>query len=145
MQAESLQTTLVSNGRVDIRGRIADKITTGGWKAAPFIIGLQTLIRRGLFDLEDPFPISCKFLWVVANEVAERLAFFSIAVNMVSYLVFEMHQSIPKAATHVTDWIGAAYVLTILGAFLADAYLGRFRTIVLFSSIYVVVSITHNQ
>lgn len=80
-------------------------------------------------------------MWVAANEVAERLAFFSIAVNMVPYLVFEMHQSTPKAATHVTDWIGTAYILTILGAFLADAYLGRFGTILIFSSIYAVVSI----
>ena len=70
------------------------------------------------------------------NEVAERLAFFAIAVNMVAYLVYQMHQSLPEAATHVTDWIGAAYVLTILGAFLADAYLGRFKTIMLFSAIY---------
>lgn len=75
------------------------------------------------------------------NEVAERLAFFAIAVNMVQYLVYQMNQSLPKAATHVTDWIGAAYVLTILGAFLADAYLGRFKTIIIFSSVYTVVSI----
>jgi peptide/histidine transporter 3/4 len=34
-----MPTSLVSNGCVDIRGRIADKRTTGGWKAAPFIIG----------------------------------------------------------------------------------------------------------
>lgn len=74
------------------------------------------------------------------NEVAERLAFFAVAVNMVSYLVREMHQSFPDAATHVTDWIGAAYVLTLLGAFLADAYLGRFRTIIIFSCIYAVVT-----
>lgn len=74
------------------------------------------------------------------NEVAERLAFFAVAVNMVAYLVREMHQPFPEAATHVTDWIGAAYVLTLFGAFLADAYLGRFRTIVIFSCIYVVVS-----
>lgn len=73
------------------------------------------------------------------NEVAERLAFFAIAVNMVQYLVFQMNQSLPDAATHVTDWIGAAYVLTIVGAFLSDAYLGRFTTIVFFSSIYAVV------
>nr|TKS03320.1 hypothetical protein D5086_0000153170 [Populus alba] len=68
-------TTLVSNGCVDIQGRIADKRTTGGWKAAPFII---------------------------VNEVAERLAFYAIAVavNMVAYLVFQMHQSLPDAATH---------------------------------------------
>ncbi|KAJ7966819.1 Protein NRT1/ PTR FAMILY 8.1 like [Quillaja saponaria] len=70
---------LVSNGCVDMYGRIANKKTTGGWKASPFII-----------------------------------------------------------ATHVTDWIGAAYVLTILGAFVADAYLGRFKTILTFSAIYAV-------
>jgi peptide/histidine transporter 3/4 len=51
-----------------------------------------------------------------------------------------MHQSLPTAATHVSDWIGAAYVLTIFGAFMADAYLGRFKTIILFSCIYAVVS-----
>ncbi|XVE94627.1 hypothetical protein REPUB_Repub02eG0025100 [Reevesia pubescens] len=103
--------TLVSNGCMDIRGKIADKQTTGGWKASPFII---------------------------INEVAERLAFFAIAVNMVAYLVFEMHQSLPSSVTHVTDWIGAAYVLTLFGAFLADAYLGRFLTIIIFSCVYAV-------
>ncbi|XP_062025261.1 protein NRT1/ PTR FAMILY 8.1-like [Rosa rugosa] len=105
----SISTTLVSNGCLDFRGNVANKETTGGWKASPFII---------------------------VNEVAERLAFFAIAVNMVAYLVFEMRQSLPNAATHVTDWIGAAYLLTLVGAFLADAYLGRFKTIIIFSSVY---------
>ncbi|XP_011028927.1 PREDICTED: protein NRT1/ PTR FAMILY 8.2-like [Populus euphratica] len=53
-------------------------------------------------------------------------------------MVFEMHQSLPNAATHVIDWIGAAYVLTLFGVFCADAYLGRFRTIIIFSCIYTV-------
>ena len=73
------------------------------------------------------------------NEVAERLAFFAIAVNMVTYLVREMNESVPTAATHTSDWIGAAYVLTLLGAFLADAYLGKFKTILIFSCIYAMV------
>ncbi|XP_073275484.1 protein NRT1/ PTR FAMILY 8.2-like [Primulina huaijiensis] len=106
-----MSSTLVSNGCVDYKGRIADKQSTGGWKASPFII---------------------------VNEVAERLAFFAIAVSMVPYLAREMHQPVPNAATHVTDWIGAAYVLTLLGAFIADAYLGRFLTIIIFSCIYAV-------
>ncbi|OVA20375.1 Proton-dependent oligopeptide transporter family [Macleaya cordata] len=110
-EKQLITTTIVSNGCVDVRGRIADKRTTGGWKASPFII---------------------------VNEAAERLAFYAIAVNMVSYLVREMHQSLPNAATHVTDWIGAAFVLTLLGAFVADAYLGRFLTIIVFSCIYAV-------
>lgn len=102
---------LVTNGSVDIRGRIANKSKTGGWKASPFII---------------------------ANEVVERMAFYAIAVSMVTYLVRDMHQSLPDAATHVNDWVGAAFILTILGAFLADAYLGRFMTIVIFSCVYTV-------
>ncbi|KAK6938890.1 Proton-dependent oligopeptide transporter family [Dillenia turbinata] len=104
-----VDTNVVTNGSVDYRGRIADKQTTGGWKASPFII---------------------------VNEVVERISFFAIAVNMVLYLVTEMHQPIPTAATHVNDWVGASYCLTILGAFLADAYLGRYRTIIIFTSIY---------
>lgn len=31
----------VANGLVDFRGRTANKTTTGGWKASPFIIGTQ--------------------------------------------------------------------------------------------------------
>ncbi|KAL1823353.1 hypothetical protein ACET3Z_010131 [Daucus carota] len=104
-------TTLVSNNCVNYKGMIADKQRTGGWNASPFII---------------------------VNEIAERLAFFAVGVSMVGYLVREMHESLPTAATHVTDWIGAAFVLTILGAFLADAYLGRFLTIIVFSCVYAV-------
>ncbi|GAY42995.1 hypothetical protein CUMW_071220 [Citrus unshiu] len=55
---------------------------------------------------------------------------------MTAYLFVKCIKRFPTAGTHVTDWIGAAYVLTILGAFLADAYLGRFRTLVVFSCIY---------
>ncbi|KAM0949573.1 putative proton-dependent oligopeptide transporter family, MFS transporter superfamily [Dioscorea sansibarensis] len=71
------------------------------------------------------------------------MAFYAIAVNMVTYLVREMHQSLPHAATRVNDWIGAAFILTILGAFLANAYLGRFLNIVIFTLIYSLVSITY--
>ncbi|XP_058782887.1 protein NRT1/ PTR FAMILY 8.1-like [Vicia villosa] len=102
---------LVSDGRVDKHGKFADKRTTGGWKAAPFII---------------------------MNEAVERMAYIAIAMNMTRYLVNEMHLTIPDSATHVTNWIGSAYILTLQGAFLADAYLGRFKTIIIFSFIYAV-------
>ncbi|RHN71054.1 putative peptide-transporting ATPase [Medicago truncatula] len=110
-QEEMDLNSLVSNDRVDRHGRIADKRTTGGWKAAPYII---------------------------LNEVVERFAFLGLTVNLTNYLISQMNETIPDAATHVTDWTGAAYVLTIFGAFIADAYLGRFRTIIVFSTIYAV-------
>ncbi|CAM8938409.1 unnamed protein product [Rhodiola kirilowii] len=106
-----LSTVLVSNGSIDYKGNLAHKHTTGGWRAAPFII---------------------------VNEVAERLAFFGIAVHMASYLSTEMNQPLPNAAAHTSTWIGAAHLLTLFGAFMADAYLGRFRTIAIFSSLYAV-------
>jgi hypothetical protein len=43
-------TYLVSNDRVDRHGKIADKRTTGGWKAAPFIIGTYEM-SLGLLHL----------------------------------------------------------------------------------------------
>ncbi|KAK9151670.1 hypothetical protein Syun_009979 [Stephania yunnanensis] len=81
---------------------------------------------------------------VAVNEVAERLDFFAIAVNMAPYLILEMHESYqtPQRMSWTT-WIGASYILTPLGAFFADAYLGRFKTIVSFSCIYAVM--TSNQ
>ncbi|KAI3762796.1 hypothetical protein L1987_53237 [Smallanthus sonchifolius] len=102
---------LVTNGSVDFRGKIADKRKTGGWKATPFII---------------------------ANEAAERLSAFTVSASLVLYLTNEMKESLPDAATHVSDWVGATYLLMLLGAFLADAYLGRYLTVILSSAVYLV-------
>ncbi|EYU41848.1 hypothetical protein MIMGU_mgv1a022560mg, partial [Erythranthe guttata] len=41
------------------------------------------------------------------------------------------------AVNNVTNWSGTCYVTPLLGAFLADAYLGRYWTIATFSTIYV--------
>ncbi|KVH98410.1 Major facilitator superfamily domain, general substrate transporter, partial [Cynara cardunculus var. scolymus] len=102
---------LVTNGSVDFRGRVANKRKTGGWKATPFII---------------------------ANEAAERLSAFTVSASLVLYLTNEMKESLPDAATHVSDWVGATYLLMLLGAFLADAYLGRYLTVILSSAVYLV-------
>ncbi|KAJ6750275.1 hypothetical protein OIU85_000869 [Salix viminalis] len=42
------------------------------------------------------------------------------------------------AVNNVANWSGTCYVIPLLGAFLADAYLGRYWTIAGFSIIYVV-------
>jgi hypothetical protein len=47
-------TYLVSNDRVDRHGKIADKRTTGGWKAAPFIIGMYEM-SLGLLHLSNNY------------------------------------------------------------------------------------------
>ncbi|KAJ1411294.1 PTR2 family proton/oligopeptide symporter, conserved site [Sesbania bispinosa] len=98
------------DGTTDFRKNPAVKKKTGTWKACPFILG---------------------------NECCERLAYYGINTNLVNYLKFQLNQRNVVAVNNVTNWSGTCYVTPLLGAFLADAYLGRYWTIACFSIIYV--------
>ncbi|XP_038891003.1 protein NRT1/ PTR FAMILY 5.10-like [Benincasa hispida] len=97
-------------GSVDHRGRPSQRSESGGWRAAGMIIGV---------------------------EIAERLAFFGISTNLVTYLTVEMGQSMATAAQNVNLWMGTASLLPLLAASFADSFLGRYLTILLASALYI--------
>ncbi|XP_054824154.1 protein NRT1/ PTR FAMILY 8.3-like isoform X2 [Prosopis cineraria] len=97
------------DGSVDSKGKPVLKQDTGNWKACPFILG---------------------------NECCERLAYYGIAKNLVTYLTRKLHEGNVSAARNVTTWQGTCYLTPLIGAVLADAYWGRYWTIVVFSTIY---------
>ncbi|CAI0475543.1 unnamed protein product [Linum tenue] len=101
---------LTKDGTVDYEGNPADKRKTGTWKACPYIIG---------------------------NECCERLAYYGMSSNLVLYFKNRLNQSSATATKNNSDWSGTCYITPLLGAFLADAYLGRYWTIAGFSIIYV--------
>ncbi|KAI9116100.1 hypothetical protein K1719_013030 [Acacia pycnantha] len=101
----------VKDGTVDFYKNPANKKKTGHWKACRFILG---------------------------NECCERLAYYGMSTNLVNYLEMQFGQSNVTAANNVTTWSGTCYITPLLGAFLADAYLGRYWTIASFSIIYVI-------
>ncbi|GFY82316.1 peptide transporter 1 [Actinidia rufa] len=102
--------TYTKDGTTDFHNHPAIKKKTGTWKACPYILG---------------------------NECCERLAYYGINTNLVNYLKFQLNQSSVEAVSNVTNWSGTCYVTPLIGAFLADAYLGRYWTIATFSIIYV--------
>lgn len=98
-------------GVADYKGRVVkDRSKYGGWRSASFIIGV---------------------------EIAERFAFYGVSSNLITYLTGPLHQSTATAAENVNIWGGVSSLLPLLGAFVADSYLGRYRTILLASFLYV--------
>ncbi|KAL3818749.1 hypothetical protein ACJIZ3_004654 [Penstemon smallii] len=99
---------------VNIRGKPLSEFTmskTGGWVAAFFIFG---------------------------NEMAERMAYFGLSVNMVAFMFYVMHRPFDTSANAVNNFLGISQASSVLGGFLADAYLGRYWTIAIFTTIYLV-------
>mmetsp|Transcript_13275 Transcript_13275/g.31436 ORF Transcript_13275/g.31436 Transcript_13275/m.31436 type:complete len:740 (+) Transcript_13275:102-2321(+) len=78
----------------------------------------------------------CPF--ILGNEFCERLAFYGLSTNLVVYLKDIMDFSSSNAAAQVTFFSGTCYLTPLLGAWLADSMLGRYKTILLFSYIYLV-------
>ncbi|XP_059651991.1 protein NRT1/ PTR FAMILY 5.4 [Cornus florida] len=98
------------NGHQNIPNNSAKrKPLKGGWKAAIFIIFV---------------------------EVAERFAYYGVSGNLISYLTNVLGQPTATAAKNVNVWQGVSAIFPLLGAFVADSYLGRFKTILVSSIIY---------
>ncbi|XP_009624729.1 protein NRT1/ PTR FAMILY 8.2-like [Nicotiana tomentosiformis] len=99
------------DGTVDIYKKPANKKKTGTWKACPFILG---------------------------DEGCERLAYYGMSTNLVNYIQQKLNLNNAASSRSVTNWQGTCYVTPLLGAFLADAYLGRYWTIATFSTLYII-------
>ncbi|WZZ13955.1 hypothetical protein YC2023_107044 [Brassica napus] len=56
------------------------------------------------------------------------MAYYGISSNLVIYMTTKLHQGTVKSSNNVTNWVGTVYLTPILGAYVADAHLGRYRT-----------------
>ncbi len=81
---------------------------------------------------------------IVGNEAAERFSFYGLKCLLVVFMTkFMLDRSgnpafldDVKAREWFHDWSSACYLFPVLGAFLSDTYLGKYRTIILLSLVY---------
>lgn len=73
------------------------------------------------------------------NEFCERLAYYGIATNLPIYLTEVMQLSVGNSSIQTSLFSGTCYMTPLVGAWLADGYWGRYKTIMAFSLIYAVV------
>ncbi|XP_027353086.1 protein NRT1/ PTR FAMILY 5.2-like [Abrus precatorius] len=97
------------DGTMDLNGRPVLRSNTGKWRACSFIVGY---------------------------EMIERMAFYGISSNLVMYLTTKLHEGTVESSNHVTNWVGTVWIMPAAGAYIADAYLGRYWTFILASAIY---------
>ncbi|XP_058193369.1 protein NRT1/ PTR FAMILY 2.13-like [Rhododendron vialii] len=73
-----------------------------GWKAMPYVLG---------------------------NETFERLATFGLMGNFMIFLLTKFNMEQASAANVLNIWFGVTNFAPLIGAFISDAYVGRFWTI----------------
>ncbi|PSR97980.1 Protein NRT1/ PTR FAMILY 5.2 like [Actinidia chinensis var. chinensis] len=106
---EGVDHDYTQDGTVDLKGNPVLRSKRGGWRACSF---------------------------VVVYEVFERMAYYGISSNLVLYLTKKLNQGTVTSANNVTNWVGTIWMTPILGAYIADAHLGRYWTFLSASAIY---------
>ncbi|KAI3848166.1 hypothetical protein MKX03_019845 [Papaver bracteatum] len=81
---------------------VLSKTKHGGWKCMPYILG---------------------------NETFERLATFGLLANFMVYLLKQFHLEQVFATNIINIWSGTTNFAPLFGAFISDAYLGKFPVI----------------
>jgi len=140
------------DGSVDLRGNPARRSKRGGWTACTFIVGtpctLFAFASSPGSPPSRPRPAGIRLLWTACPrircaravyELFERMAYYGIASNLIIYLTDKLHQGTVEASNNVTNWSGTVFLTPLLGAYVADAYLGRYWTFVIGSAIYFMV------
>ncbi|GJM92107.1 hypothetical protein PR202_ga08537 [Eleusine coracana subsp. coracana] len=92
-----------------------------GWKSIPFILVMVYIFFTQINRMSV-------FLFAT-NETFEKAASYGVAANLITYLIKRFYIGQLKA-TNITNIFFATLNFTpLIGAFISDSYLGRFKTL----------------
>jgi POT family proton-dependent oligopeptide transporter len=93
-----------------------------------------TGVRMQAANSSEKMPAGIPF--IVANEFAERFCFYGINAILSIYLTSYLHFGDARATSWQSLFKVGAYFFPLIGAAIADALWGKYRTILVFSLIY---------
>ncbi|KAH0674423.1 hypothetical protein KY284_025510 [Solanum tuberosum] len=67
--------------------------------------------------------------FIIVNESCEKVASFGLQPNMIIYITKFYNMDAARASVLISLWSAISNVLSILGAFISDSYIGRFRAV----------------
>jgi len=88
--------------------------------------------RSSVFDHPPGFWF---FFW---GEFAERCSYYGMRAVLLLYMIEKLGFTDGRANLTMSLFMAACYILPLLGGYIADNYLGKYRTIVFFSIPYIV-------
>lgn len=95
----------------------------------------EPLIRHDYDDGDvNRFPPSIKY--IMSNEICERFSYYGLRAILALYLTEQLLFSETNATVVVHAFTMGAYATTLIGGYLSDAVLGKYRTIFYVSLIY---------
>lgn len=80
------------------------------------------------------YPPQIKF--IVGNEAAERFSFYGMKSILIVFMTQQMLFEKSLAVSYYHSFTAACYLLPLLGAYISDRFLGKYKTIMLLSVVY---------
>lgn len=82
------------------------------------------------------YPLSIAF--IVVNEFCERFSYYGMKAVLTLYFIYFLHWDDDLSTSIYHAFSGLCYFTPVFGAIIADSWLGKFKTIVYLSIIYVI-------
>lgn len=92
-------------------------------------------LKKGWWETVKEHPRG--FWFIFWGELAERSSFYGMRAILALYMVDILGFSKARSGIYVSAFIMACYILPLVGGWIADRYLGKFKTIIYFAVPYV--------
>lgn len=73
----------------------------------------------------------------------DNLGVVANMVSLVIYFIVVLHFNLAEASTTLTNFMGATFLITLLGGFISDTYMTRLNTVLVFGIFEILVTINY--